>query len=528
VSRKADKKSAKNASVQDVAFVDVLGKHSKKAIKAAAKAKAKSDKSAPAVLAVYEAGQSTRLRKFSRDKASGSLLAKAYAGPLRDQARHLERNHDIARGILRKLVNNTVGPNGITVEPQPRRMIDGSIHEDLAKILADLWRDWSKRPEVTFQYNNAKMQRVAAAAWFRDGEVFAQKLSGPVPTLRHGTRVAFSLELLEADMVPLDVEDGSKVQQGIQYNAWGQPVAYQVYKVHPGETLWQVKSALKTIPAERMIHAKRADRIGQRRGVSEFASVITRLEDVKDYEESERIAAKIAASMAAFIRKGSPDIYEPTPNAAGEIEQRSMRFQPGMVFDDLLPGEEIGTIDTNRPNTNLQAHRDSQLRAVAAGVGASYSAISRNYNGTYSAQRQELVEQWVDYQVLAEEFTSQFVQPVYEEFVAVAAASGLIPRSMMLELETGSLDDALYIGQQMPWIDPGKEADAFILLKDNHFMSSPEIIRRRGGNPTSVLDQEVKWTQMLKDRGLDAHASEPQPVAPAPNKQEKQNNVESE
>jgi lambda family phage portal protein len=275
-----------------------------------------------------------------------------------------------------------------------------------------------------------------------------------------------------------------------------------------------------------MIHAKRADRIGQRRGVSEFASVITRLEDVKDYEESERIAAKIAASMAAYIKKGSPDLYELKTDENGEVEQRSMRFQPGMVFDDLQPGEEIGTIDTNRPNTNLQAHRDSQLRAVAAGVGASYSAISRNYNGTYSAQRQELVEQWVDYQVLAEEFTAQFVQPMYEEFVAVAAASGLIPRSMMLELETGSLDDALYIGQQMPWIDPVKEADAFAQLEENHYRSAPEIIRRRGGNPVSVLDQQAKWNQMLKERNLDAPA--PMPAAPQPNQEEQPNNVESE
>lgn len=461
------------------------------------------------VVATYEAAQASRLRKFSRNKASGDALSKAYAGNLRDQARHLERNHDIARGILRKLVNNTVGPNGITVEPQPRRKIDGSIHEDLAKILADLYRDWSRRPEVTWQYSNAQMQRAAASAWLRDGEIFAQKLNGPVPTLQHGTRVPFSLELLEADMVPTDYEENNYAQ-GILKNTWGQPVSYKVHKVHPGDSLlWQQRADLKTVPAERMLHAKRTERLGQRRGVSEFASVITRLEDVKDYEESERIAAKIAASMAAYIKKGTPDLYEPETDEDGKVVQRSMRFQPGMVFDDLLPGEEIGTIDTSRPNTNLQAHRDSQLRAVASGVGASYSSISKNYNGTYSAQRQELVEQWVDYQVLADEFIAQWVQPVYESFVAAAMSAGLIPRSMIMELEQDSLNDALYIGQQMPWIDPVKEADAFVALEENHYMSGPEIIRRRGGNPVSVLDQQAKWKQMLRDRDLDT----PPPVA---------------
>lgn len=472
------------------------------------------------VRASYEAAQSSRLRKFSRNKASGDALAKAYAGSLRDQARHLERNHDIARGILRKLVNNTVGPNGITVEPQPRRKIDGSIHEDLAKILSDLYRNWSRFPEVTNQYSNAQMQRVAAAAWLRDGEIFAQKLVGAVPTLKHNTRVPFSLELLEADMVPGDFSENDW-NQGILFNAWGQPISYKVHKVHPGDALlWQQRSDLKTIPAERMLHAKRAERVGQRRGVSEFASVVTRLEDVKDYEESERIAAKIAASMAAFIKKGTPDLYDPEKDPDGKVVQRSMRFQPGMVFDDLMPGEEIGTIDTSRPNTNLQAHRDSQLRAVASGVGASYSSISKNYNGTYSAQRQELVEQWVDYQVLTDEFVAQWVQPVYETFIAAALGAGLIPRSMLLELEQDSLDDALFIGQQMPWIDPVKEADAFVVLEENNYISGPEIIRRRGGNPVSVLDQQAKWKQMLADRDLDAP---PAPKPANPIKQDQQN-----
>ena len=152
-----------------------------------------------------------------------------------------------------------------------------------------------------------------------------------------------------------------------------------------------------------------------------------------------------------------------------------------MVFDDLMVGEEIGTIDTNRPNPNLQAYRDGQLRASAAGLGASYSSISRNYNGTYSAQRQELVEQWVGYQALTEAFAAQFVRPLWERFVALAALSGVI--EVPLDLIPGSLDDALFIGQQMPWIDPAKEADAYSTLESRTYMSGPEIIRRRGANP---------------------------------------------
>ena len=68
--------------------------------------------------------------------------------------------------------------------------------------------------------------------------------------------------------------------------------------------------------------------------MSVFAAVLGRLEDIKDYEESERIAAKVAASMAAFIKKGSQDMY-PNEMKDGEMLARELKFRPGMIFDDL-------------------------------------------------------------------------------------------------------------------------------------------------------------------------------------------------
>ena len=479
-------------------------------------------------MAAYEAALPSRLRKFSHDEYSGNVLAKASAKSLRNQARELERNHDLTRGALAVLVNNTVGPNGISVEPQPREKTTGDIHQDLARQLADLWTDWQRYPEVTYQHNWAAVQRLECRTWLRDGEGFAQILQGTVPNLDHRTKVPLTIEMLEPDMVPYDQDDfgmqpgNSAMRQGIILNGWGQPKAYRVYKVHPGDLFpWQGSANLKTIDAANMLHVKQVDRIGQLRGVSTLASVITRIEDLKDYEESERIAAKIAASMAAYIKKGMPDEYQPSLDAENNIVRRSLRFQPGMIFDDLAVGEEIGMIDSSRPNQNLSAFRDGQLRAMAAGIGASYSSLSKNYNGTYSAQRQELVEQWIHYAALAETFTAQFVRPVWERFVAMARLSGRLNQAWLNQCNADSVDDALFVAQQMPWIDPVKEAEAASLLEANVYISGPEIIRRRGGNPQTVLDQQKKWVQLRKDAGLDvpAAATKParlQPAAPDP------------
>lgn len=456
------------------------------------------------VLATYEGGERSRLRKFRTDTQSANQLVASKAADVRAQARYLERNHDIARGILRTMVNNIVGPEGVTVEFQPRRA-DGTIHKEHADKLTELWRDWQRKPEVTHALSWSRVQRLVARTWLRDGEAFAQRLIGPVPTLQHGTTVPFSLELLEPDMIPLDFEDtGRNIYQGIERNTWGRRVAAHVWKQNPLEsTSFPSASSLKRVSWDNILHVALIDRIGQMRGVSEFASIITRLEDIKDYEESERVAAKIAAMLTAYVKRQAPDgdgYTGPATDAEGNAVPRELRLSPGTIIDSLAVGEEIGLIDSNRPNPNLVTFRAGQLRAAAAGVGASFSSISKQYDGTFSSQRQELVEQWVNYATLTDEFVCQWIQPVVEQFILVAHLSGhaVIPA----DVKAGTHDDVLYIGQAMPWIDPMKEAEAFLALAKAGFISEPEVIRRRGGNPRDTMEQQATWRQMAREKGL--------------------------
>lgn len=460
--------------------------------------------SARQVLAIYEGGERTRLRKFRKDDKSPNQLVSRGAVNVRAQVRYLERNHDIARGILRTMVNNVVGPNGIGVEFQPRRM-DGSIHEEYRDQLNEVFRDWERKPEVTQSMSWSQVQRMVARTWLRDGEAFSQMLIGAVPLLQHGSDVPFSLELFEPDLIPMEYEDEAKnITQGIERNAWGRRVAAWVYKSNPLETSAILTSSqLKRVSWDNILQVALIDRIGQLRGVSEFASIITRLEDIKDYEESERIAAKISAMLTAYVKRQAPDgdgYNGPMRDAEGNLVPRQLSLQPGTIIDTLAVGEEIGLIDSNRPNPNLVTFRAGQLRAAAAGVGASFSSISKQYDGTFSAQRQELVEQWVNYATLTDEFVCQYVQPTIETLINVAHLSG--KARMPKDLKPGTHDDVLYVPNAMPWIDPLKEAEAFTLLVRGGFISEPEVIRRRGGNPADVMRQMGTWRQMAKDNGL--------------------------
>lgn len=476
----------------------------------------------------HDASSPSRSRKFYGDRHSPNQIVSQGAAALMAQARHMERNNDIARGILRTMSNSIVGPNGIGTEPQPLRH-DGTIHEEYAAALRAAHRKWREAPEVTGLHTDAALQRLLTRTWIRDGEVFAQELIGPVPGLTHGSAVPYSLEVFEADLVPLSYDEGDRIRQGIERNAWGRPTAYYCYKGNPLEGTTPLGFGgqdLKRIPAEKVIHVAMRDRIGQMRGITEFASIIGRLEDVKDYEDSERIAAKVAAALTAYIKKDAgPEGYDPSAAAVdkdGNPIGRDMRLTPGAIIDSLLPGEEIGLIDSNRPNPNLIVFRQGQLRAVAAGVGASYSSIARDYNGTYSAQRQELVEQWINYATLTDAFTGMFVKPSWQSFVQAAHLSGQVP--IPKDVKPGTENDALFVAQAMPWIDPLKEADALVALTKAGFASEVEAIRRRGGNPAEVLASIIAFRKKVKDEGLvfssdaanDKGAASPAPVsAPA-------------
>lgn len=448
------------------------------------------------VLAHYEAARPSRTRRNPKDNRSGNNLTDGAAETLRGQARHLEQNHDLARGILTCLVNNVVGAKGIGVEFQPKNE-DGTVNKDLADELSWYFSEWGRHPETTGEYSWARTQRMMARAWFRDGEVLSKSLLGNVPFLRHNTLVPLSLELLEADHIADFNEAGRGIIQGIERNEWGQPRFIYIYDQHPGDALG-FKMKYRRIAAEDVDHLKMTDRIRQNRGVSIFAAVMNRLNDLKDYEEAERVAARISAAMAAYVKKGTPDMYG--VNQDDDEEERSFEFAPGVVFDNLAPGEDVGTLQSNRPSALLQPFRDSMLKAIASGSSSGYSTISKNYDGTYSAQRQELVEQWVNYAALSDEFISGFVAPVVRRFIRIAIMSGMVKVPAAVDRDT--LFDVDYLTPAMPWIDPKKEAEGHEANLRLKITSPQKIIRSRGDNPDEVLDQIEAWQTKLEERGI--------------------------
>lgn len=429
----------------------------------------------------YEAVKSSPQRRPKGSNVSANASLYPAGDKLRAYARHLDENHDLAIGILDVLVNNIVG-TGITVEPMIARK-NGKLIDKVNNEIRALWDEWAERPEVTRTYSLAGVQRLACRAWLRDGEVMAQLVTGNRSDLAHYSDVPLSLEMLEADFLPFDLVDESRrLVHGVQLDAWGKPLVYWLHKGHPGEMYGlrpAIQSELKPVPAYNLVHLKFARRFHQIRGVSIFHGVLTRLDDIKDYEESERIAARVAAAFTAMITLPS-DVSGARTNANGD---QAFEMSPGMVFRGN-PGETVETISSDRPNPNVAAFITDQMRRVASGVGSSASSISKNYNGTWSSQRQEIVETAPSYKVMRDTFIAQFMQVIYQLFIDMAIAAGRV--SIPAGVDPYK---CAWHGVGMPWVDPEKETKADILAIQSRLKSRHQVIRERGGDPRIVDDQ---------------------------------------
>ncbi|HHK3105539.1 TPA: ClpP-like prohead protease/major capsid protein fusion protein [Salmonella enterica subsp. enterica serovar Abortusequi] len=315
-----------------------------------------------AVIKAYEAAIPTRTHKIKRENRNANQLNQIAGKSLREQARWFDNNHDLVVGALDKMEERVIGAKGIIVEPQPLT-VAGTLNNALAEQIRARWAEWSVSPDVTGQYTRPVLERLLLRTWLRDGEVFSQMVAGKMPGLEPVAGVPFWLEAMEPDYVPMEQTDSTNnLIQGIYFNDWQRPKSYIVCKSWPGFATAMV--ATKLIDAENMLHLKFTRRLNQARGVTLLAPVIIRLLDLKEYEDSERLAARISAAFAMFIRRSDAMVQDgDAPDYADK--DRDLDIEPGTILKDLLPGEDIGTIKSDRPNANLDGMACSMASAIA-------------------------------------------------------------------------------------------------------------------------------------------------------------------
>ncbi len=441
----------------------------------------------------FEAARSTRTHPRRASTGSADAVMDMANTNLRGYSRYLDENHDLAVGIYNDLVNRVIG-DGLQIEAMT---VDrsGNPLDDLNLAIDLDWQEFCEAPETTGELpmcGENGVERLVCRSLVRDGEllihhIFARRYPYP-------DNVQYVFELLEADYLPFEMQASEPlIVQGVEKDGWGRPVAYHVYKQHPNDQWLNLGSSLRASQetirkrASVITHLKIAKRFRQTRGTPLAHSIITRLADIKEYEESERIAARMNAEVGGVITNAGPALGQ--TQSDGNESVRELEMANGMWWT-LAEGESVTMMDPTRPNTGLEAFRDSQVRMLAAGTNTRYSSIAKNYNGTYSSQRQELVEGGVGYDSIRKYLIARFYHVVRRFRIDAAVLAGKIqlPRS----LDRRSLYWADYRGPPVPQIDITKEMDGRKTAQEMGWTSQVQNTRDLGNDPRIVERQRMR------------------------------------
>lgn len=393
---------------------------------------------------------------------------------LRSKSRDLNRNSPYAMKATNVIVSNAVG-GGIMAN------IKGK-NPDQVKKLVDLWKEVaeSNKCDEDGHNNFYAMQALAMRSIVESGEIVGlKKITIDAPTIR----------ILESDFIVTSANTGNVIQ-GIEVDENGRRVKYHLYKSHPGDQRGSIESV--QIPVDQLCHAYRQDRPGQLRGVPWSHSVIETLKNFDDYQYATLVRQKIAACFGGFITTDdSNSLLSPSEQKARR--EAELQMSPGMVRF-LKAGE--GFQNANPPGVEGYAEfiREA-MRAVAAGYGISYEAMTGDYSQVnFSSGRMGHVEfrrnleNW-RWNILI----PGFCDPYFQLFLQWA------------KLHKGANIEGVYVQWVPPayvMIDPTKEVEALKREVRAGFKTYGQAVREQGLDPDETITEIAAWNKKFDDLKL--------------------------
>lgn len=418
-----------------------------------------------------------------------------YRNTLRNRARDLERNSDIAESVVSGIVRNTVG-TGIRLQAR----VEDAAGNDVAELNAEIeqaWKRWcrARNCDVTGQSTFAEMQSMALRRRIVDGEIFFIK------TYDRAARVPLKLQMVEADWLDTALmqnkDNGNSVVSGVEIDRYGKPVAYWFQE----QSLDGFRTySSKRIAADKVIHLFSKNRPSQVRGVSELARVVQRIRDVGEYLEAEVVAQRIAACFALFVETNAP--MQRIGRMATDTENRRVdTVEPGMI-EYLRPGEKISAANPGRPTNATRDFVELQQRLTGAGTGLSYEMISRDVSKVnFSSARQGHLEDRKTFVPIQHYLIEHLLYEVYTEWLISAVLAGEIDIPDFWTNKDRYLSHD-WITPGWDWVDPVKEVTA---AKEGLMSGMTTLAREaasKGRDWQEELKQRAREQQFAESLGL--------------------------
>lgn len=446
-----------------------------------------------------------------------------YASTLRQRARDLYAGGGLARSGPSTLTTSVVGWG---ILPKPK--IDGEFlqmsdeeREETERTILREFKLWAENPmcDAERQQNFYGLQQLAFLSMLMSGDVFA--LFGMKPNKR--TPYQTTVRLLEADRVcnpdsngyseSTETESGGRIIDGVEIAKDGEVIRYHVANRSPisendgTELSWTAIDAFgKNTGYPNILHIMTYERPEQRRGIPFVAAEIEKLKQFSRYMNAELAANVVSAMLTCFVTSEQDDGKFGMEDAVNEDEKVTdddleLELAPGAIYS-LPPGKKIETVNPLRSNTQFETFVNTCITEIGSSMGIPKEVLVKKYESNYTAARAALLDFWRTVRVYRTRFNSGFNQPIYEQWLSEAVASGRIDAP-------GFFDDpavrqawcgCVWMGASMGHVDPLKEVKAAEARITNNISTQEQEASEYNGNDWAAnVRQRRKEMMALKD-----------------------------
>jgi lambda family phage portal protein len=418
---------------------------------------------------------------------------------IRQNARRAYHESIAARSLVDRYADTTIGV-GLRLDSTPQADVLGISAQEAeewatkTEKLFDLWAS-SKKSSRSETLTFYQAQRLAEISQQRDGEYFA-RLHYLLDRQRPNP---LQISFIDPNQIRGDAYTSTSGFQdesaadGIVRDPAGREVAYLVWVQKPDNTFEQ-----KRIPAfgarskRRMVlHGYAPEYAGQGRGYSRLSHALQEFADLTDFTIAQVKKAVQQSNISLWVKpsanKPSSDPFEGIshPVTAGPVAEsvpaetsaesldnadgvtyhplpEATVTQPGQVgVFNLNSGESLESFKGSAPNDTFDRFVTSFINYLAASVGMPGEVLSMKFGENYSASRGTLLLFWQVANIWRSEMISDFLAPVYSEWLTGEIAAGRIsaPGWQDPTLRQAWLSHTWY-GAPMPNIDPLRTAKA--------------------------------------------------------------------
>jgi len=445
---------------------------------------------------------------------------------MRRRSRQLANDNEFVKRFLQLIRNNVAGPRGFNLQSKiyKARKANG-VHEldtGANDTIEAAYAEHSKLGTFTAcgQLSRGAFERAAITCVARDGEVIIEQLIG-----RQFGRFGLAWRLIDPDLLDdqlniaagqsypgfgkLDL--GNDVRMGVERNAYGRPVAYWFFNVHPGDDGYAAVRHRRVL-ADRIIHRFMAEELrpDTARGVPWIYAAARRMGMLGGYEEAALVNARMGASKGGFFKPPAPGEGVPVKqlgadgepvadevDAAGNLMTEA---EPG-VFGVLPAGWDFEAYDPAYPNDAMEGFVKGMLRAFSAGVGLTYNTVAQDLEGvSLSAMRHGANQDRDTYEAIQQWMREGICEVQFSTWLGLGLSLGEVGR-----LPADGFDrfnKPAFIARTFRSPDPQKDVAAAAQKVALGITSRTRLCAEEGVEFEEVLDELAREEAMAKTKGV--------------------------